>query len=139
MRSRRCNAAQNSFGRQTAHAPQGLPDSRQGGVLKCGALNVIKTNYRYVLGDAVTILAKSTDRADGGNIVEGKQCRERLPVGHEFVSDSVANFGRWGIALQLYYQFLPYLQAETLGCLANRVPAYLGVGAKRLSFDESDA
>ena len=84
------DALQERLSSNHAHGAQGLTDGGQSGILERGALDIVKTDDGDIFRHAAAGLAKSLNRADGGNIVKREKRGKRLTRSEKFLRDLIA-------------------------------------------------
>src|SRR3974390_542988 len=66
------NALNQSFSSDFTHSSEGLSHGGQTGRVVSGGVNIVKTDYRYILRDAKALFLQGANRANRSEIVVSK-------------------------------------------------------------------
>ena len=109
------------------------------GILVGGALDVVKSDDRYVFWHAFARFTESLNGADCGDVVEGQQGREGLTPVQERARHAIADGGRGRVSGELNGELLVNGDTQLLGDGMKGAPADFGVGTEILALDQGDA
>ena len=133
------------MGGQLAHGVEGLTHGRECGILKGRGLDVIEADHRDVLRDAQTGFAEGPDRADRGDIVEGKEGGKRRPgaglrrLSEQMLRGGVSGFVGGQVSSKLRDEARVDAKTTALGGVLDSAPTGASVGREALAFDEGDS
>ena len=129
------------FGRQQSHLLQRLADGGDAGSRDSGWQHIVKAQHRTILRYTQTGFGETTHHAQGGQIVEGEDCREGFTRGQHSpraVQPSLKSRGWVYETGQLKHQFFIQLDAGLGSGLLHPCPARRAVEKFFRTADDRD-